>query len=329
MASNDVVNALMGAVDEVLSLDTQELRHRQEWGKFDFEDADRDLKRIFTVAGHLKALPLAFLPEDVARNLASQVSAAIAPLKQIDGFDIESANPKQQRDQFVQTVTQAADVLYKQVTPWIPFLAYQKGDVAENITQLTKAVTDGRSLVEQAKTDIEARGVEMSDIIEKAREASASAGAAVFTEKFAGESKKQDKSAKSWLTATMTMGVVSVIATIAVVWVNETSSSNSLLLASPKFFLLALLLTATLWCGRMYRAFMHQSTVNQHRALALQTFQAFSAAASDELTKNAVLMEATRSVFGPSASGFLDSKGTPNDAGTRVVEVIKAVGADS
>lgn len=74
---------------------------------------------------------------------------------------------------------------------------------------------------------------------------------------------------------------------------------------------------------------MHLSTVNRHRALSLQTFQAFSHAASDESTKNAVLMEATRAVFGSVPTGFLDAKAGSSDGDLKIVEVAKTLGTKS
>ena len=327
MATEEIVQKLRDAVDEVLAFDKKSLRRRPEWGKFNFDDAEQNLKRVFTVVGHLKTVPLEYLPEDIATSIQTNVLGAIPPLKQLLDFDIAVANPTQQRQSHANAIQTLADTVYKVVTPWIPFLAYQQGDVAENIGKLTKAVDGGRQLIEDAKIDIQSSRTEMDEIIEKTREASASAGAAVFTEKFATESEEQLKSGRVWLGATAALAVFSIIAAVLAALPDLFASPTTLIQAGPRFFLLAFLLTATLWSGRMYKAYMHQAAVNRHRALALQTFQAFSAAASDEQTKHAVLLEATHSIFGPSASGFLDSKANPADSGTRIVEIMKAVGA--
>ncbi|MFZ1547427.1 MAG: hypothetical protein WAT12_10065, partial [Candidatus Nitrotoga sp.] len=79
----------------------------------------------------------------------------------------------------------------------------------------------------------------------------------------------------------------------------------------------------TIWCGRIYKALKHQSTVNKHRANALKTFQAFVKAASNDNTRDAVLIETTRSIFASSPSGYLDTTDTPSDPSTKVLEIIK------
>ena len=85
------------------------------------------------------------------------------------------------------------------------------------------------------------------------------------------------------------------------------------------------LFTATLWCGKTFKALKHLSTVNRHRALSLQTFQAFSHAASDDPTKDAVLMEATRAIFGSTPTGYLDAKGG-SESDLKIIEIARTLG---
>jgi len=86
---------------------------------------------------------------------------------------------------------------------------------------------------------------------------------------------------------------------------------------------LLVLLTATVWCGRIYKALKHQITVNRHRANSLKTFQAFVKAASDDATRNAVLLETTRSIFTNSPSGYLEGSDSASDTNTKVLEIVK------
>ena len=103
-----------------------------------------------------------------------------------------------------------ADAVYQNIAQWIPFLAYQRGDVTENIQKLTQSVTDADEIVESAKNSISSKQSEIADIIVKAREASAAAGAAVFTQDFLNEATTLKDIAKKWLTATMILVVVAI-----------------------------------------------------------------------------------------------------------------------
>jgi ABC-type multidrug transport system fused ATPase/permease subunit len=190
-------------------------------------------------------------------------------------------------------------------------LAYQKGDVAKNIEDLTQSVSNAATLISNAKTDIETKKAEIDGIITQAREASAAAGAAVFTKDFDTESKDQKKAAFRWLLATGVLGFLTLLAAIATWWIGLTADFdgfNAIQAFGGKIAILVVFFTATLWCGRVYRALMHQATLNRHRALGLQTFQAFSAAASDDASKDAVLLETTRSIFSAGTTGYLDTQ---------------------
>ena len=91
---------------------------------------------------------------------------------------------------------------------------------------------------------------------------------------------------------------------------------------TSKVVILGLLFTATIWCGRLYKAARHQGSINKHRANALRTFQAFTKAASDDAARDAVLMETTKSIFAFTTSGYLENESTP-DGGLKIVEVVK------
>jgi hypothetical protein len=83
------------------------------------------------------------------------------------------------------------------------------------------------------------------------------------------------------------------------------------------------MLTGTLWCGKCYKALTHLVIVNRHRALGLRTLQAFANAAADAQTKDAVLLEATRSIFGNVPTGYVDVANVDSDH--KVVEIVRSV----
>lgn len=326
MATEEHTKPLIESIDKALSFRENDLISRSQWGSITFENARSDLDRIFTILSHLKLLPLEHLTDQAITQINNQLAEVIKHLEAIDDFNIEQANPPQVRDSLVTGVHQQADQFYTVATPWIPFLAYQKGDVSQNIEALTKSVQDANSIVQGAKNDIQNKHEEIEGIITKAREASAAAGAAVFTQDFLRESTTLETSASQWLKATAFLAIITAIAAGAMWYWVEPGLDNSQLLQKfgSKVAVLAVLFTATLWCGRIYRALMHQATTNKHRALSLQTFQAFSSAAADIQTKEAVLLETTKAIFSLSPSGYIESKGSGNEQDIRIVEFAKS-----
>ena len=331
MANKEATESLRKSIGSALEFRERSLQTRAIWGSITFEKGADDFKRIFEILAHLSVLPLEYLTDSAISQIHSSVTATTVVFSRIDEFNIEQETPTAIRDQLVQELHGQADQLYHHASPWVPFLAYQKGDVAKNIESLTTSVSNAKTIVDEAKTTIAARQGEIETIITQAREASAAAGAAVFTQDFKNESKELAERAQRWLKITAAFAAVT-LATALVMWLLPLNGADTPALVQRfggKLAVLVVLFTSTLWCAKTHNALMHLSTVNRHRALSLQTFQAFSHAASDESTKNAVLMEATRAVFGSVPTGFLDAKAGSSDGDLKIVEVAKTLGTKS
>lgn len=325
MASDENIAPLTKSIDAALKFKETELVTREQWGSITFGKAHHDLDRVFSIVSYLKVLPLNQLTDQAVQQITQNLDAVNNLLGAIDKFTVEQSNPPGTRDQLVNQIHSATDQFYTIATPWVPFLAYQRGDVTRNINELTAAVTQGKAIAADAKAAIETQQKEMEAIITKAREASASAGAAVFTHDFAKESKEQLETAKHWLIATTSLAIVTAVVAGLMWYFVEPASAPGVLSQKlgTKIAVLVVLFSATVWCGRMYRTLMHQSTINRHRALSLQTFQAFLAAAADVATKDAVLVEATHAIFTVGKTGYLDGKSSEVDSGIRILEVTK------
>ena len=152
-----------------------------------FASYEEDYSNIYNILEILNVLPLEHLLVNILTNINSTIVAVAQIFTKIEAFKIDIENPQATRDQLADQLAKCYENLFNATAQWIPFLAYQQGDVAANIKKLTKSIEDANEIVSSAKTDIETKTNELDDIIEKAREASASAGAAVFTQEFSTE----------------------------------------------------------------------------------------------------------------------------------------------
>jgi hypothetical protein len=102
------------------------------------------------------------------------------------------------------------------------------------------------------------------------------------------------------------------------------SSPKQRSVAIPKVFVFTVLLSATVWSGKVYRAYRHNAVVNRHRQNALATFQAFAKAANDDTTKNAVLLQGTQCIFSPQQTGYIQSEA--DSPAPTLFEIIRGAG---
>ncbi len=114
----------------------------------------QDLQRLFILLSYLNFLPLEYLTDSAANAIIPPLEQVRPHLDQIDRFTIEQANAPQTRDSLVQRIHSSVDNIYNMASPWIPFLAYQKGDIAQNLEKLTASVAEANGIIEKAKSDI-------------------------------------------------------------------------------------------------------------------------------------------------------------------------------
>jgi hypothetical protein len=325
MASKETLNELTKRLERIKAIDRATLIIRSKWGELNFEDCKLHFDRTLGLVDQLGVLPIELLPDQTINPMRDGAEQVANALESIDKFSIQSSgNVNGERQHLANQFKSASDTFFSNTAAWLPYLAYQRGDVERNIQSLTESVRKAELIANQAKGRIAGRESEMDGIITKAREASAAVGAAVFTQDFKMEADQHEAAASSWIKITLGAAILTLLVAGAMwVWTEPRLDQGQLFQKlSTKLVGLAVLLSATIWCGRNYKALKHLATVNRHRSLSIQTLQAFSAAASDPQTKDAVLLEATRAVFGNTPTGYIEGSG--GDSDLKIVEVARS-----
>lgn len=330
MASDEVVQQLREQLETINQYRESELISRPAWGTITFDAARQDIETARTIAADLLSMPLAHLTDEAAQEIMNHIPGVAQQLQQIDDFKIEGGPPEQNRDNIASHLKSALTNLHAASSLWIPYLAYKSGSFSESIRQFDAAVTGAEGRLEEIDTYVKDKRDEIDKITEKAREASASAGAATFTTEFANEADELANVSKKWLWAVGIIGFLTLISALgSLFWPplpDDASSWITLRHVVAKVSVIAALFTGTIWCGRIYRALRHQRSINRHRALSLKTFQAFVEATDDPATRDAVLMAATKSIFSNVPTGFVDERAASQDASVNVLEVGRSAG---
>jgi len=280
-------NELLKMIETILNYEESNLISRSEWGEINFEQASPDIDRIFEILKELKSLPVQLLTDRIFDRLNSEISQIDPLLKKIDVFSLRQQNPTADRDALLNEIKVSADKFQEFMALWLPYLAHRRGDSTKNIEELSSSLEKANKLLEDGKEEFNTKKDELDNIVIKAREASAKVGVAVFTEDFAEEAEKLDRNSIYWLIATIVLALLTGCYAFYS-WNNSKSDLEGYQLIQTlgsKAALFVVLFTATFWCGRIYKALRHQSTINRHRSLSLQTFEAFTNATDDLTTK--------------------------------------------
>jgi hypothetical protein len=129
MAQETIFSRILTFVDSCISTPIDKLIYNSNWGSINFEQAKKELEKLFSMLNHLKILPIELLPEDVANQILNQGTPVLQTIEQIRKFSVEQANPVNVKNNLISSLTNQINDFYKVTQIWIPYLAYQKGDV--------------------------------------------------------------------------------------------------------------------------------------------------------------------------------------------------------
>jgi hypothetical protein len=226
----------------------------------------------------------------------------------------EPQHPGRLRDTYLQNFKEKADALTEQIVPLLTFVSAERlhaewgamsSGAIERLSEVDRAVASAETLLNELK-----------EIVRVSRDQVQEVGVSQHAAHFSGEAQEHKKWARWWLAATAftvcLTGAAGVANYFLVMRSPDTGTSVQLVVA--KVIVFSLLFSAVVWCAKIYRAHRHNYVVNRHRQNALSSFETFAKGSDDPQTKNAVLLQATQSIFAPnSIPGTSLRRGTAQD----------------
>ncbi len=323
----EAVSNLKESLSNLITYDAEDMYTRAEWGsKLTFEPYKEDFDRTFNLAKIFINLPFHLLPDAQLNQIKAPVSLAVDHFTEINELDISTVNNAQQTVQTLgEQVKTHADSITVQVAPWISYLAYQNGDVAKNLTELESAISVAETTINEAKGRVDTEEKAIKRIVQQAQDFAGDKGVTIFTEQFDNAASDNGTEAGKWLNATMGAFTVTILTIVAFMFTSK--DVTTWFEWASRAALIAVLVTGAIWCGKTYRILRHQQTTNQHKANGLKSFLLFrDAADNDEATRNAVLLETTRSIFSSNLSGFIPESSVKANSGIQVIDASRALG---
>ena len=334
---SEKVSNLKKELQRIPKPDQVRLIERQEWGETGYEksqpieEIQSETERTYRLAQQLINLPLERLLEKTIDDISDKTRQVIGSYEQSDDQSkIETASDIDLiKANYINPIQQTTNAFFETSAPWVTYLACCHGDFDQKprifLNPSMQKTKEADERMDKMLSDAKTKMDKINEIITKARETSAKEGAAVFTKDFEKVANEMEKSAKNWLRTTIGVAFATVVVALGMWFWTESGLDQGQIFQKigTKMVVLAMLLTGTIWCGRNYRALKHLATINNHRAISILTLQAFSNAAAQTQTKDAVLMEATRAVFGNVPTGFIGQ--TSSDSDLKVIEVARNI----
>ena len=330
MADYTNVKALEEICESIIQLASEKEKYirRADWGVITFEEIESDIETVLWLVQEIKALPIDIIDDGAASNTTSHLTQIRENLREIDVFSVEHGDPSSTRTNIISNMKNGVQNAVSTIGFWIPLLALRAGKIQNWNAQMKGDRNNMAELLREAATHSEERKNEIDAAVAAARAAAGEAGAAEFTHEFRREAETAEKRGKWWLVPTGIFAASSLGLAAALIsgLFGETPANlwDAIYRLGGRVIAISVLFYAAIWSGRIVLANLHLASVNKHRAISLQTLQAFHRAAADEAAKDAVVLEAARAVYENVPSGYIARQGGGPGGNARTLEVIKS-----
>lgn len=325
-AERDVTGRLRQEMAEVLSFSDEVLRN--DLGPFSLEEGRFWFERTQAILKLASDGPL----QELLRNRLNEILSAVANVKNaletMRAFDPTkpeppSQNPVERKQSLLNSLRDNCINLHGVLLPALPYLMLRSVDL---VALQAASQSQIQSLITTSKNELDQAQEQAKQTLDALRTAAGQTGVSKYATVFQNEANSHSRHSWGWAIAATVFGAIAAEYTIlsvephirAVIAESEKTSSPGLLipLAISRLILVSILYVALVWCLRNFSASRHNAVVNRHRQNALSTFEAFvKAAEGDAQTKNAVLLQATQSIFSPQSSGYLKADNEAPSAG--------------
>jgi hypothetical protein len=328
MASPAAVKQLVDAIAGAISTPIEELIENPLWGEINFKNIELELRISTDLLRRVHDFEIEKLPENIVSGIVGPATQLSNAVKRITDFSITQGDTNKIRQQISNGVISASNTLLTNFGTLLPILDFIEGKSDSGNIKFEHLIAETEEHSAKFLDDLLVTAKEAETALAATKEAAGKTGVGVFTQDFAAEAKKYGSAAKSWLWTTVLLGIATLVVAVfysKAFYIPDTEKWLPIIqYTTTKIVVIGLLITATLWCGRLYKTARHHETINKHRANALATFQAFVEATNEPSVKDAVLLETTRSIFSITPTGYVGGDSGRADNNT-IIEVIKGV----
>jgi cation transport ATPase len=316
-------------IKAIAECEISEFVRRDDLGPFAFDELEEELGACIRFYRDLQELPLTEVPSQKLQQFRNRTNELTNKLQEIRDFNPKTVNdPTQSHNSLMDQFRQEWHNAFSQLAPYASYLKPRGAAVEGVVERGREMLQDLERERDQLRSEMEEARQESERILRSLRSAAAEAGVEQHAEHFDTEAGYHSAGARRWLWATGVLAGFTGLLAGWFLWMYLTgrvtfTGEEWIQVAVAKVVLFSLLYFGIVWCGRNYRSHKHNHVINKHRRNALATFRAFTDAATDEGTKNAVLIRATEAIFSPGISGYMPDQQEGGQS-PQVLEILRS-----
>lgn len=325
MAYNERVQQIQKEIEAIVSKRPEAyIENKERWGEFNFSEVENEIRALYFLLVRLSKLPLIYIPHGYQLE---EIASCCQLFNKVENFNVGDTDIADKNALF-EEIRNKLTQIFEQNGVFIPILAmFDPGD-RDAFDKAIETEKKAKEISENMTSYLSEAKSKVADVLEAIQGAAAEIGVGKYADDFSKQARNFASAAFKWLVLTGIFATVTFGLALGFLFfpVDTPDSLEQVIQFSvSKVVTLGLFFGATVWCGRHFRALKHQESICLHRSNALATFQAFVQAANETSTKEAVLIETTRSIFALSATGFLGNSETSNGDNLKIVEMFRGM----
>lgn len=303
---------LLEVLPEFEAISVEALK-RTELGVFSFAEISVALSGIHSFLKNLVTQQDilkddAYIPQPLIDSLREKIKRFNQLAKQIQEFDVTAGDPTPRRQSLVNEINSFKTDTVNSLHPLLVLVQLRQLDPSNYTSGLQAMQTEVKSVLEKLKDKDE----DAAKTLQKIKDISASSGAEAYSQVFSTQADSH-RTASWWWFGSSVLFFAVLISYLLYLLSNGVPVSEDIVHAVRDISLRVLSLVA-IYFGlsqsiKNYNVNKHLQVVNEHRQNSLKTFEAFLNAASTEDVRSAVLLQATKSIFDPGKTGYLQKEG--------------------
>ncbi|MFA5181472.1 MAG: hypothetical protein WC405_09155 [Syntrophales bacterium] len=303
---------------------------RLELGQdLNFEYGKQVFERTIKLFEDLRQSNLDNVPFSVLEDLKNQAKNVFDRFQEIKDFSLAKhpQNPIAERDRIINTIRDKYDAYFRSVSPIISY-SIRKGTDFKELEDNAKSVVESLEKIKNIYEEKQKKITEdMDSTLQKVRQAAAEVGVAQHSIHFQAEADFHNRISNKWLLATIGFAAATIAWGIICFFIQPPEDTAKIIQYTiAKLVILSAIYYLLIWSAKNYTSHRHNYTINKHRQNSLSTFETFvKAAGNDPDTKNAVLLQATQSIFSAQSSGYVN-KESEAESPNKFIEIIRSVG---
>ena len=318
-------------ISKIVKHDIESLIRTEELGrKFSFEAYRRHFENIQRVVDDLKQSTMAMLPTKTAWKLERFLRDVEMLFLDIENFNpVTASDARGDHERLQEGIQEALRDCFDKIVPLLSYLKPESSEAAAKLSTFLESADEVRNQVDftlDRVKSIEDESIAIRDSLKKV------VGEAAFrkeAEYFQAAADRHSVAAAKWFKGVLWAAGALLLFAAANLWYHmacyRPDKWEQMVPATiAKMIVLSILSYLVAATIRIYKAHRHNCVLNEHRANALSTFEAFAHHAKDDATKNAILTTATESIFSVRQTGYQPDEPTQQSS-PQILEVIRSL----